>query len=71
MKIKEFFKLMNFNTTSRIELCDVKISLDNRTRLTQHDIVDESITKGLGGKYANMKLNSFTFKNDTLTIYAE
>ena len=71
MKIKEFLKYMNFNSTSRIELCDVKISLDNRTRLTTRDIVDEAITKGLGGKYANMKLNSFTFHNDTLTIYAE
>ena len=71
MKIKEFLKYMNFNSTSRIELCDVKISLDNRTRLTQHDIVDEAITKGLGGKYADMKLKSFTFNNDTITIYAE
>lgn len=71
MKIKQFLKYMNFNSTSRIEVCDVKISLDNRTRLTQHDIVDEAITKGLGGKYADMTLKSFTFKNDTLTIYAE
>ena len=71
MKIKEFLKYMNFNSTSRIELCDVKISLDNRTRLTQRDIVDEVITKGLGGKYADMKQKSFTFGNDTLTIYAE
>lgn len=71
MKIKEFLKYMAIDRTSHIEICDTNISMDNRTRLTPSDIIDDVITKGLGGDYANMELKYFTFHNDILTIFAE
>ena len=71
MKIKDFLRYMIVDKNSHIEICDLNISRDNRTELTLGDIVDEVITKGLGGKYADMELKYFSFQNNTLTIYAE
>ena len=71
MKVKQFLGYLNFNSTDWIEVCDVNISLDNRTRLTSHDIVDSVIAKGLGGKFADMTLQSFTAGNGKLTMYVK
>lgn len=66
MKIKEFLGKMNFNSTAVVELCDVNISLDNRTRISLVDVV-----KGDCGGFGKMRLQSFSIVSDKLTIYAE
>lgn len=64
MTLKYFLDRLNFTSDCIVEICDVDLSLDNRTRLCWNDM-----HKGDYRGFKQRKVSSFTVANGRLTIY--
>ena len=73
MKVKAFLDKFNMGSNAKVRLCDV--NEDKEYRLFYDQLRYGQYYKYIGGEekfdFSNMKLNSFTIRDNEITIYAE